>query len=149
MPRKYDLTGRIPSHLRNFEKIRRLYDHDDNSRVSCEFEPCPAEGDWQDVAHGKFHLDHIVPTSRRGEDTWDNIQVLCARCNNIKGNGTMEELLEKWQPITIHSPILVPQAITIVAGGREITFGTLPYKKDERRRDLYGQHSRPLFLPKH
>lgn len=32
-------------------------------------------------------LDHIVPVSLGGNHTWDNLQLLCRQCNNIKSNG--------------------------------------------------------------
>jgi len=36
-------------------------------------------------------LDHIIPRSRGGMDTWDNLVTACVRCNNRKGNQTPEE----------------------------------------------------------
>lgn len=36
-------------------------------------------------------LDHVVPQSRGGADTWDNLVVACMRCNVRKGNQTPEE----------------------------------------------------------
>jgi 5-methylcytosine-specific restriction endonuclease McrA len=36
-------------------------------------------------------LDHIIPRSRGGMDTWDNLVIACIRCNNRKGNQTPEE----------------------------------------------------------
>lgn len=36
-------------------------------------------------------LDHILPRSRGGEDTWDNLVACCLRCNNKKGNRTPAE----------------------------------------------------------
>ncbi|MGR3984071.1 MAG: DNA methyltransferase [Gammaproteobacteria bacterium] len=38
-----------------------------------------------------FSLDHIVPLSHGGLDDDDNLQLLCARCNSIKGDGTMQQ----------------------------------------------------------
>ena len=35
-----------------------------------------------------FHFDHILPFSKGGDDTVDNIQLLCAKCNLHKGNST-------------------------------------------------------------
>tara|TARA_B100000609_G_scaffold175041_1_gene152077 strand:- start:78 stop:629 length:552 start_codon:yes stop_codon:yes gene_type:complete len=36
-------------------------------------------------------LDHIIPKSRGGSDTWDNLITACKKCNNKKGNRTPEE----------------------------------------------------------
>lgn len=36
-------------------------------------------------------LDHIIPRSRGGADTWENLVAACVRCNNRKGNRTPEE----------------------------------------------------------
>jgi len=33
-----------------------------------------------------LHYDHIVPFSRNGTDTVNNIQLLCEPCNLAKGN---------------------------------------------------------------
>lgn len=35
--------------------------------------------------------DHVIPTSRGGEDTWTNCVTACRRCNNRKGNKTPEQ----------------------------------------------------------
>lgn len=37
-------------------------------------------------------LDHLVPLSRGGKTTWDNIVTACKSCNFRKGNATIEEL---------------------------------------------------------
>ena len=36
-------------------------------------------------------IDHIIPKSRGGEDTWENLTTACIRCNNKKGDRTPEE----------------------------------------------------------
>lgn len=36
-------------------------------------------------------LDHVMPRSRKGGDTWDNIVTACVRCNVKKGNRTPKE----------------------------------------------------------
>jgi 5-methylcytosine-specific restriction endonuclease McrA len=36
-------------------------------------------------------IDHIIPSSRGGKDTWDNLVSCCNRCNTLKGNRTPEE----------------------------------------------------------
>lgn len=46
---------------------------------------------------GSEHLDcdltrdHILPVSRKGHDTWDNVVTACKRCNHFKGNRLPEE----------------------------------------------------------
>jgi len=36
-------------------------------------------------------VDHVLPRSRGGRDTWENLVACCLRCNNLKGNRTPEE----------------------------------------------------------
>lgn len=36
-------------------------------------------------------VDHIVPLSKNGEDSWENLVCACVKCNNKKGNHTPEE----------------------------------------------------------
>ncbi len=36
-------------------------------------------------------VDHMLPRSRGGEDTWENLITACPRCNAIKGSRTPKE----------------------------------------------------------
>lgn len=36
-------------------------------------------------------IDHVVPTSRGGPNTWENLVVACSPCNGRKGNRTPDE----------------------------------------------------------
>ncbi|MDH3251552.1 MAG: HNH endonuclease [Ignavibacteria bacterium] len=36
-------------------------------------------------------LDHVVPLSRGGEESWENLVCACVKCNNRKGDRTPEE----------------------------------------------------------
>lgn len=47
---------------------------------------------WQDSAP---QVDHIIPVSRGGGWTWDNLACICRKCNIEKGDKTLEEL--GWQ----------------------------------------------------
>jgi 5-methylcytosine-specific restriction endonuclease McrA len=49
---------------------------------SCQY--CGATGD-------ELTLDHVLPRSRGGEDSWENIVTACVRCNVRKGNRTPKE----------------------------------------------------------
>ncbi|MEY4434185.1 MAG: hypothetical protein RIR16_225 [Actinomycetota bacterium] len=37
-------------------------------------------------------IDHVQPKSRGGRDTWENLVACCLRCNNAKGDKTLEEI---------------------------------------------------------
>lgn len=37
-------------------------------------------------------IDHILPRSRGGKDTWENLVACCLRCNNQKGDRTPSEM---------------------------------------------------------
>ena len=44
---------------------------------------------------GDCDIDHIIPKSKGGGNYYENYQLLCHRCNIIKGNRPMEYLLAK------------------------------------------------------
>ena len=52
-------------------------------------------------------LDHIVPRSKGGRDTWDNLVACCPTCNRKKADMSLEEcgmvLLHKPRPSSIHT----------------------------------------------
>nr|WP_245846122.1 HNH endonuclease [Longibacter salinarum] len=37
-------------------------------------------------------IDHVLPKSRGGRDTWENLVTACVSCNNAKGDRTPEEV---------------------------------------------------------
>lgn len=37
-------------------------------------------------------LDHIIPRSRGGQHTWDNVVTACERCNSKKGDRILQEV---------------------------------------------------------
>jgi 5-methylcytosine-specific restriction endonuclease McrA len=45
-------------------------------------------------------IDHILPKSRRGKDTWSNTACACASCNHRKGNRLPHEagMKLRWEP---------------------------------------------------
>ena len=52
-------------------------------------------------------LDHVIPRSRGGTTSWDNLVACCHRCNNIKGDRSPEEagltLIRKPRPYNLHT----------------------------------------------
>lgn len=63
------------------------------------------QGEWQDsrlLTHKAFTVDHLVPKSRGGKNTWGNTACACGKCNSRKGARTPHEAGMKllWEPKT-------------------------------------------------
>jgi len=56
---------------------------------------------------GDLTLDHVIPRSRGGETTWENLVACCNPCNNKKGNRTPDEagmkLFRPPRPFSVHT----------------------------------------------
>ena len=52
-------------------------------------------------------LDHVMPRSRGGNSSWENLVTSCRRCNNRKGNRLPEEadmaLVKRPRPFNLHT----------------------------------------------
>jgi len=42
-------------------------------------------------ARDRLTVDHVMPKSRGGRDTWENLVAACTSCNNRKGDRTPDE----------------------------------------------------------
>lgn len=51
-------------------------------------------------------VDHVMPRSRGGKDSWENLVACCVSCNNTKGNRTPEEMgwTLRTRPVTPRGP---------------------------------------------
>src|SRR6202000_487294 len=56
---------------------------------------------------GELTLDHVIPRSRAGESSWENLVACCHPCNNRKGNRTPDEagmkLSRAPRPFSLHT----------------------------------------------
>ena len=57
---------------------------------------------------GELTLDHVVPRSRGGNSTWENLVACCHECNRHKGNRLLSEiddmiLLREPRPFSLHT----------------------------------------------
>lgn len=43
------------------------------------------------TTRGPMTVDHVVPRSFGGEDTWENLVCACIKCNNQKADRTLEQ----------------------------------------------------------
>jgi 5-methylcytosine-specific restriction endonuclease McrA len=59
------------------------------------------------LASSELTLDHVIPRSRAGETTWENLVACCHPCNNRKGSRTPEEagmkLARAPRPFSLHT----------------------------------------------
>ena len=59
------------------------------------------------LSSSELTLDHVIPRSRGGETTWENLVASCNPCNNRKGNRTPDEAGTKLQrppkPFSVHT----------------------------------------------
>jgi 5-methylcytosine-specific restriction endonuclease McrA len=49
----------------------------------------------EDLTDKEIHLDHIIPESKGGLTTRDNLQVACRKCNLAKGTLSEDEFTDK------------------------------------------------------
>ena len=62
--------ARIPLNLR-----RRIIERDGYYCVYCD----------EDLRDAEIHMDHVIPESKGGPTSYDNLQVTCRKCNLAKG----------------------------------------------------------------
>jgi 5-methylcytosine-specific restriction endonuclease McrA len=87
---------RIPQQTRALSRKNILM----RDRYTCQYcHKCPPAVE--------LTLDHVIPRSRHGESSWENLVACCHSCNNKKGNRTPEEaglkLLRPPRPFSLHT----------------------------------------------
>lgn len=109
-----DKTIRSVSQSFNLPKILRLYNRHRAKRnvkfsrinvyyrdnFQCQYCACRPPAD-------KLTFDHVLPASRGGKTSWENVVTSCAECNHKKANRTPKEagirllkspIMPKWSP---------------------------------------------------
>jgi 5-methylcytosine-specific restriction endonuclease McrA len=71
---------RVPRRYVRFSRFN-IYARDGNTCQYC----------GRRFARGDLNLDHVVPRSRGGTSTWENVVCSCHRCNRVKGGRTPAE----------------------------------------------------------
>ena len=72
--------ARIPLNLR-----RRVLERDGYYCVYCD----------EDLRDAEIHMDHVIPESKGGPTSYDNLQVTCRKCNLAKGILTESEFMDR------------------------------------------------------
>lgn len=87
---------RIPHQTRALSRKNILL----RDRYTCQY--CERTG-----PAGELTMDHVIPRSRGGASTWENLVACCIECNNRKGNRTPDEagmkLARQPRPFTMHT----------------------------------------------
>ena len=83
IPQRTDM-GKLPRYNCTANK-RQLYGEQDGNCTTC--------GTHFEVRH--LEIDHIIARTKGGTDHIDNLQLLCASCNRIKGDRGQEYLLAR------------------------------------------------------
>lgn len=85
---RLNLFDRLPKQEVKFNR-RNIYARDGNR---CQY--CGKKHPTTELS-----LDHVVPRSRGGQSTWENIVCCCLKCNIRKGGRTPEEAHMKLQTV--------------------------------------------------
>lgn len=72
--------GKMPPLTVKFNR-RNIYLRDEYTCQYCAVKP-PKE---------ELTIDHVIPRSRGGKSTWENVVLACQKCNSRKGSRTPEE----------------------------------------------------------
>src|SRR6266567_4198272 len=87
---------RIPHQTRALSRKNILM----RDRYTCQY--C-----MKTMSSSDLTLDHVIPRSRKGETTWENLVACCHPCNNRKGSRTPEEagmrLVRAPRPFSLHT----------------------------------------------
>jgi 5-methylcytosine-specific restriction endonuclease McrA len=87
---------RIPMQARSLSRKNILM----RDRYTCQY--C-----LRTFGSNELTLDHVIPRSRAGETTWENLVACCHPCNNKKGSRTPEEagmkLARAPRPFSLHT----------------------------------------------
>jgi 5-methylcytosine-specific restriction endonuclease McrA len=67
--------------------------------------------DWKVLGDRTIELDHVIPESKGGDSTEENLVVLCGDCNRRKWNREIHRVLRAPAPISFLPP---PEARQIV-----------------------------------
>ncbi len=65
-------------------------------------------------SNGELTFDHVVPRSRGGRTTWENVVAACGRCNLRKGHLTLRQA-----GMHLHRPPRRPEAMDLQNKGRK------------------------------
>lgn len=105
---------KLPKRQVKFSR-KNIFERDDYTCQYCGLKPPSKRAALKWMEENSLNLDHVVPRSKGGKTTWDNIVTSCLKCNSKKGNRTPKEMgwklkkapaQPKWHP-TLNIPLKV------------------------------------------
>lgn len=105
---------KLPKRTVSFSR-KNIFERDRFTCQYCGVKPPSKRAALKWMEQKSLTFDHIIPRSRGGKTTWENIVTACYECNRKKGNKSLEELgwrLKKrpdkpdWHP-TLNIPLRI------------------------------------------
>jgi 5-methylcytosine-specific restriction endonuclease McrA len=100
---------RVPFTRRRSLNRRAVFARDDHQ---CQYCGAPADS-----------LDHVVPRSRGGDHTWENVVAACSRCNAVKRDRLLHETSMRLR----HTPRAPKPGTWLLLADRSVPGPWLPY----------------------
>jgi 5-methylcytosine-specific restriction endonuclease McrA len=100
---------RVPFPRRRSLNRRAVFARDDHT---CQYCGAPADS-----------LDHVVPRSRGGEHSWENVVAACSRCNTHK----RDRLLHETSMRLVHAPRVPKMTTWFLLADRSVPTAWAPY----------------------
>lgn len=124
---------RVPRRFRRQVTNTFLFARDDYTCMYC--------GRHREELHGRQFLtrDHVVPQSRGGDNSWQNVVTACSPCNNRKGNRLPREA-----GMRLRAEPSEPNHVHLVWAVRRVTPVQAKYISM-----FYGQDGLALLAPEH
>ena len=71
-------------------------------------------------------IDHVIPKSKGGQDTWENLVVACSSCNVKKSDKLLEQTNMKLQrtPMAPVSKVLMDLELSNIDEWKEFSYNT-------------------------
>lgn len=85
------LYDKLPKHEVRFSR-KNIFERDDYTCQYCGVKPPSKRQALKWMEEHSLNLDHVVPRSKGGKTTWDNIVSSCYKCNSKKCDKTLEQL---------------------------------------------------------
>ena len=66
--------------------------------IHCRYCLKALRADFKGSKDEQITIDHLIPRSKGGTESWDNLAICCYECNQIKGNSDHNEYGQKPKP---------------------------------------------------